>query len=652
MTTNTISNITGFSNYQYWLILFVVGFGLYANTLTHDYALDDAIVITKNEFTRQGIKGIPEILTHDSFTGFFGEQKDLVTGGRYRPLSMVMFAIEYELFGLNPFIGHLINVLLYCLLGCVLFQLLLKFAMQSFQNQRLAVLFAFISSLFFIAHPVHTEVVANIKGRDEILALLLGLFTLHLTLKSIEKKAFYMVLCASLLYFLALLSKENAAVFLIIIPITIYLFGYYDIRKSVIHSLPLFLVFIIYIILRVDILGELADTSNELMNNPFAGALPREKAGTILFTLGYYLRLLIFPHPLTYDYYPFHIELTNLFSAIPIIVFFVYIALFVVLFVTLKKGNFLSYGLLWYILPLIPISNIFFPIGVFMGERFVFFSSVGYCLILGLFFSKYLYDKWVRQKEALIIAIIILALYGFKTVDRNQAWKDDFTLFTTDVKTSQNSAKANTTAGGAIYEKALNIEDSQEKRVMLHESKHYLQKAIRIYPGYVDAQLLLGNVQWELFYRFDSVWPHYSVILKKSPGHNETLDNMKAMATQLDGPKRKINILRKLHQYRPTSYDINYMLGSTFGKGLQMLDSARHYLQQAVDINPKPEALKDLGVAYGMSGEPGKAIQWFEEALAKDTTDRQLYINLGVSYRQLGNLEKAQEYFRKAERME
>ena len=79
-----------------WKVLILVFAGsliLYGNTLWNDYALDDAIVITQNGFTKQGVDGISKILTTDSFTGFFGTQKNLVSGGRYRPLSVVSFGI-------------------------------------------------------------------------------------------------------------------------------------------------------------------------------------------------------------------------------------------------------------------------------------------------------------------------------------------------------------------------------------------------------------------------------------------------------------------------------------------------------------------------------------------------------------------------------
>ena len=139
-----------------YLVLFVFVFFLYGNTLFHDYALDDFIVITGNSYTKQGIKGIGDILTHDAFVGAYGEALEL-TGGRYRPLSIVMFAVEYEIFGLNPFFGHFFNVLFFAFVCC--FVLLLMSRLFVDKNNWIA----FVIALLFASHPIHTEVVANIK---------------------------------------------------------------------------------------------------------------------------------------------------------------------------------------------------------------------------------------------------------------------------------------------------------------------------------------------------------------------------------------------------------------------------------------------------------------------------------------------------------
>lgn len=84
-----------FTNAHFAIVLFCLG--LYANTLNHGYVLDDKIVITENQFTKKGFSGIPDIMRTDAFVGFYGKEKNLVVGKRYRPLSIVTFAIELSL---------------------------------------------------------------------------------------------------------------------------------------------------------------------------------------------------------------------------------------------------------------------------------------------------------------------------------------------------------------------------------------------------------------------------------------------------------------------------------------------------------------------------------------------------------------------------
>src|SRR6266853_1938698 len=98
------------------IIIAVIGVLLYSNTLHHGYVLDDITIVGQNHLIQQGIKGIPELLKTSYWYGYNGS-KDL----GYRPLSLVMFAIEWQLSPGNPLINHLVNILLYGATGFLLF---------------------------------------------------------------------------------------------------------------------------------------------------------------------------------------------------------------------------------------------------------------------------------------------------------------------------------------------------------------------------------------------------------------------------------------------------------------------------------------------------------------------------------------------------
>ena len=372
-------------------IIFVLAFLLYGNTLTHEYTQDDAIVIYDNMFTTEGFSGIPGILKYDTFYGFFKvEGKDkLVAGGRYRPLTLVMFAVEYAIFGDNPLIGHLGNILLYGFLGIILYLLLLKL-FRARGDLPSAAFIAFLTTLFFMVHPVHTEVVANIKGRDEIMTLLGSLAALLLSLKAFQEKKDWLNILAGIIFFLALLAKENAITFLAVVPLTYFIFTKADLAKVITQTLPFLIGAILFLIIRGQVLGGNfgGEVSMELMNNPFlkiengrwVALAFGEKMATIVYTLGKYVQLLIFPHPLTHDYYPRHVALMTWSDWQVILSTLLYIGMGVLGLIGLLKKRLWSYGILYYIITLSIVSNVVFPIGTNMSERFLFMPSVGFCL--------------------------------------------------------------------------------------------------------------------------------------------------------------------------------------------------------------------------------------------------------------------------------
>src|SRR5206468_8067635 len=127
-------------------------------SIKFDYVLDDSILIVNNKFTQKGIAGIGDIFRYESFKGYFGDQKEMVEGGRYRPLSIATFAAEKSLTGGNKVISHLINVLLYVLTGIFLYRVLLFMFPKARSIQTKKKWFfsvPFVAAILFIAHTLH-----------------------------------------------------------------------------------------------------------------------------------------------------------------------------------------------------------------------------------------------------------------------------------------------------------------------------------------------------------------------------------------------------------------------------------------------------------------------------------------------------------------
>ena len=92
------------------LLIFLVTFLVFGNSLNNKYAYDDKPFIEKNYLVQKGLKGIPALLTTDFWAGYTGVNQ---ANPSYRPLPLVTLAVEHQIWGLNPAVNHFFNLLFY-----------------------------------------------------------------------------------------------------------------------------------------------------------------------------------------------------------------------------------------------------------------------------------------------------------------------------------------------------------------------------------------------------------------------------------------------------------------------------------------------------------------------------------------------------------
>ena len=655
-------------------IFIILAFILYGQTLSYDYALDDSIVIKKNEFTKQGVSGIPDILSNDTFVGFFGKKKNLVAGGRYRPLSLVTFAIEVEMFGLRPGISHFINILLYALTGILLFKIL-SVLLIKYKPKKWYFSIPFLTTILFLAHPIHTEVVANIKGRDEIMTLMGSLLALWYTLKYLDQKKMKYLLYSFIAFFLAFLSKENTVTFLAVIPLAVFFFTKHSIKDNLISLTPLLAATLIFLGIRQQILGSFSTpVAAELMNNPFLDASSSEKFATIFYTLLLYLKLLIFPHPLSYDYYPKQIpilawsDIRAWGSLLIYMILFVPAAFyFLKSFVARITGgtprlvsdnrNLIIFSILLFVSTLSFVSNLVFPVGTFMNERFIYISSISYVLILAWFLSDrlpVLIPNLKKYQSAMTAILLILMLaYSVKSIARNSAWKDDPTLFTTDVDTSTESAKGNAAAASIYRTMAQEANLQTDKNEYYEKTIKYFTQALKVYPSYFDVCLDLGVVHYRYNKNLDETLKNFKNAFLINYKNPKVFQFINAIFNDVKQPARQLAFYLELEELQPGLHDVSYAIGTIYGKEMRNLPKAIEYLEKAIAINPNSgDALKDLGVAYGMNSNFEKSIEMSKRALKFKPKDAQIYINISINYRNLGNEDLSKEFRAKAAQLD
>lgn len=631
-----------------YLLIFILSCALYSNTVLNKYASDDTMVLTDNKFTKQGIAGIKDLMTHDAFVGFFGERGSLlVSGGRYRPLSMVTFAIEYEMYGLTPAYSHAINVILFGFC-CLSIYYLLTLIIPAAKGKPFYLSIPFLAAILYTAHPIHTEAVANIKGRDEIMGMLFSILALIAAIKYVKTQNLLHIVWGFGVYFLALLSKENSITFFVIVPMTYYFFTKAKAKDYALTLVAYGIAVGIFLGLRTAYTAStvFAD-SPEVLNNPFVYVSgPSEKYATIILTFLYYFKQLVVPHPLTHDYYFNQIPYVD-FSNIGFIASFIINGgLVIYALLNIKNKSIPAYGILFYYITFGLASNLVFTVGVLMNERFIFMSSLGFSLIVAYLLVKAVERKKLSPTLLGGIVGVVLMLYSVKTFTRNFDWKDNFTLFRRDVRWSPNSAKVQTSAGGdmlaaangniatlkstgelATILKDFGVKDAELssimvqpdttiRKIMIDTAISHLNEALRIYPTHVNALNLLGNAYFNRNHKPQEVVDIYKRSVQLS-GYN--------------------------------NYDAMFNLGFVYNE-MNMADSAKVYLLGAARVKPEQEAYKFiLPIVYAKLNKQDSVEVWLKIAAQVKPVDAEYYYKIGTAFGKVaGNLPLAIQYLAKA----
>ncbi|MEI7663434.1 MAG: tetratricopeptide repeat protein [Bacteroidota bacterium] len=579
---------------------------LYLNTLRNSYALDDKGIITENKITSRGFAGIPALLTTSYWEGIGLNVRS------YRPLSPVTFAVEIGLWGKNPMVSHFFNMVIYLVTGLILLFFLKR--LYGKIDPAIPPVISFITAALFLAHPVHTEVVANIKGRDSMLELTFLLLSALFLFRYLATKKSGDLVLSVVSFFPALLSKESAITYLVMVPVMLVLFDNRSTGKKAETTLFYLVPVVMFLILYFCYSNVQGFKQLHMMDNALIVAAPAGQVwATKFLILGKYLALLVYPHPLVYDYSYNQIPLTG-FSD-PAVWLSVLIYLFATLFLVyllVKKlsggkitqaGQVVAFSVSWFFMGFVASSNIFILIGSTMGERFMYSPSLGFVLML-VYFS-YRAVKSVNSKKQFgppaaylfyFCSALLLTGYLVKTVDRNRDWKDDHTLFKNDLEYLGQNAKANDYLANLYRNDGDKATDQAMKNDFYKKAIELKEKAVSINPRVPEIQqqlaFLYGNTG-----QFEKAINTYKTAIELNPGEQQ-----------------------------------NYIqIGKAYGM-LQRFQDGLAYLQQAEKINPDDaNLLSALGVTYAQTGDPARAIGYFEKALAKDPSNKQISMYLATA---------------------
>ena len=603
-----------------WLAA-ALGLVLYLNTFGHLYCLDDYPIIKENWVTKGGLNNMGLMFTKEYRYGSWNSP-----GSLYRPLSLLIFSLQWQLSPNNPAVGHIMNAMVYGLSGWVLW-ITWRRILAGYPP-----ILPALAVLFFMAHPVHTEVVANIKSLDEILALLFSTVSLYCIWRYFELKKGSWLVWGVLSYTLALFSKESAITFLAIFPLCIWFFTDRkwgdNLRTSALFLVPA----AVFLLIRHLVLSAqpCQEVYSELQNFIMAAKDASTRLASAFMMCGLYLKTLVFPHPLISDLgYP-QMKPVTFADWRALTGFFIYAGMFIWALLNLGKKHVLAFAILFYLVSFSLFSNVLMLIGTSYGERVLYTPSFGFALALAWLVARLFVIRreenvpLARQlvnpggKGTLVwgLAVVLLLAYSVKTVLRNPAWYSTYTLSKADIPNSPNCARLNYGLGVETMKEGI----VEETRVvtdpnLVNKAIGYYTRAIELFPQYHEAYGSRGFAH-SLLKKYDEAYRDYQQALKYRPDDDKVLLNMGFiyfLRNQLDSAE---TVYRKSLAVNPRFIEARRNLGAVLATKKEF-PAAIEQWQEGLKYEPEnPTLLQYIGSAYQDMGQPEKAQPWLERAQA------------------------------------
>lgn len=633
-------------------ILIILPFLVYLNCLHNDFVFDDIPLISQN----QGIKGLNKL------PFIFGLKEKI---GSYRPVRMASYALDYFINqhlwsrlkglvgrydgydeGLNPFGYHFSNLVYHIITVLLVFLVVNALTANS--------LVAFLAALLFSVHPVHTESVAYISGRRDILSTLFYLLGFYFFIRYRASSKWKYSVLFLLCYLLALGSKEMA------VTLPLLCFCYDIVRylqvdiaerrpssfKSIFRALKKVVItyryfYLMFFIAAVGFTYYKVWVKSPSQRHSFYGENIYLHFLTVFKVIIHYLKLMFYPINLTADYSYNGFPLVSspfepaTFATVLILVFILYGL--GRLFTTFPL---LSFGVIWWFLTILPVCHIF-PHHELLAEHYLYLPSVGFFLCVALIITRGVeISKW-RVVTSLSLCAVV-ALFSVRTVYRNQDWKNGTTLWEKTVKVVPRCVRAQNNLGVWYY-----------KQGRYQEAMERHQVALGLNPDSADSYNNLGNVYLAIDL-YKEAEDNYKRAIQIEPDYEKAYSNLGMVYIKegryKDASKKFSEALKLNKRFAYTHFGLGVLLikygnrSSRFNRPL--INSAAKSFKKAIRLNPWfAEAHNNLGSIYHAQGKLQEAMQEFMLAVRLKPDLLEAHRNLAELYGIMGKKDKALEHY-------
>ncbi|XP_012496408.1 PREDICTED: transmembrane and TPR repeat-containing protein 1 [Propithecus coquereli] len=636
----------------------------YGRSLQGEFVHDDVWAIVNNPDVRPGAPLRWGIFTND----FWGKGMAENTSHKsYRPLCVLTFKLNIFLTGMNPFYFHAVNVILHCLVTLVLMYTCDK---TVFKNRGLA----FVTALLFAVHPIHTEAVAGIVGRADVLACLLFLLAFLSYNRSLDQgctgecfpptaSPFFLLLSLFLGTCAMLVKETGVTVFGVCLVYDLFSLSHKQDKSSngVVHqrspqqpgspqpaSLPAHPHRESGKQQRFPHKGAWGGCHSSLPPEPKSSGFPVSPRAvwslmrflTYSYLLAFNVWLLLAPVTLCYDWQVGSIPLVETIwdvRNVATILLAVVMALLslhcLAAFKRLEHKEVLV-GLLFLVFPFIPASNLFFRVGFVVAERVLYMPSMGYCILFVHGLSKLC--TWLNRCGAttlIVSTVLLLLLFSWKTVKQNEIWLSRESLFRSGVQTLPHNAKVH-------YNYANFLKDQGRNK----EAIYHYRTALKLYPRHASALNNLGTLTRDTA----EAKMYYQRALQLHPQHNRALFNLGNLLKSQEKKEEAITLLKDSIKYGPEFADAYSSLASLLAEQERFKEAEEIYQAGIKNCPDSSDLHNNYGVFLVDSGFPEKAVAHYQQAIKLSPSHHVAMVNLGRLYRSLGENSMAEEWYKRA----
>ncbi|MBX7218314.1 MAG: tetratricopeptide repeat protein [Blastocatellia bacterium] len=634
------------------LLVFVIVFVCYGNTLSAGFVQDDHIVILQ-DLSLRSLSQAYKIFS----LPYWGNAEN----GAYRPLTSLSFALNYAIGGLNPFGYHLGNLLLHALNCCLIGLIVWKY--------RPKWMTALVTMLLFAIHPIHTEAVSQLVGRTELLSTFLMLVAWLAWLSAQRHRSAYILSLGCSLS--ALFVKESAIVFIGVLVLSEGCAAGRQWRTQLRSHLPqlagFFMVACGYLVVRVLVLKQFGASLNYTM---FRDAPLTTRLFTMNLGFVRYFELLVWPTRFCSDYDFSVIPLQTTLSVKVLLSAVCVLGVLATGIGLLWRNRLCAGAILFFFVTISIVSNIALPTGILIAERVLYFPSIGVCVLAAYGLERLSTQGSAAKAMAWSGLTMLVLLGGWQTWQRNFAWKDDRAWILALTMDAPNNPKGVMALAalraqegnpgeaeklfrhaielapdrGSPYEALGNFYLSQARPA---EARPLFEKALRIQPRLTSAHIGLGRVFARTGNLQQAVSEYQIGLSGKSPKANELAEYgvLLSQTGNLDGA---LEAFTRSLSLQPEVAETQSNLGLVLKK-LGRIDEALVHLRQAVRLEPdNPTGYVTLGTTLLSARQPAAAAETFAKAISLKPDFAEAHNNLGVAFMQLNQPENARHEFETA----